>query len=112
MDLVQSGPVRSKIDRELVGDPIRVGERTIRPVARLLGWSGSMGGPQGGGGGAWVRLSPVKVIVQEKDGREQEVPIADPTREALRGIAMGALVIGILGWLLLLIVKLKRRSAK
>jgi len=71
-----------------------------------------MGGPQGGGSGAWVRLSPVKVVVQEQDGSEQEVPIVDPTREALRGIAMGALLIGILGWLLLLVIKLKRRSAK
>jgi hypothetical protein len=72
----------------------------------------AMGGSPGGGSGAWIRLSPVKVVVQEKDGSEQEVPIVDPTREALRGIAMGALVIGILGWLLLLILKLRRRSAK
>jgi hypothetical protein len=40
MDLVQNEPVRSKIDRELVGDPIQIGDRTIRPVARLLGWQG------------------------------------------------------------------------
>lgn len=112
MALAQGGPVGSKIDRELVGEPIHVGQCKLTPVARLVGGRGAAGGPQGGGRGAGIRLSPTKVLVQDSDGAEYELPIVDDSKEAMQGIAMGWLVIGVLGWLLVLLLKSKRRRAK
>jgi uncharacterized spore protein YtfJ len=84
-----------RIDRELIGEPITVGGRTIQPVARLSGWAGGTNGDamRGVGGGAWLKVRPVEVIVREQDGSESRVPIVDPAAVALRGIVTSALVV-------------------
>ena len=82
-----------RIDRELMGEPITVGERTIQPVARLRGWAGGADGAQGGGGAAWLSVRPVEVIVREADGSENRVPITDPAAMAVRGVVMPALAV-------------------
>jgi len=105
-------PKRQRIDRQLLGEPISVGDRTIQPVARMGGWYGSQYGPTGGGAGAWLRLSPVEVIVQESDGSERRVPVTDPTREAMRAIAQSGLIVAGLCWLIMLALWLRRRKKR
>ena len=83
----------NRIDREMVGKPRLIGDRTIRPVARLRGWVGGQGGPQGGGGGGWVQVRPVEVIVREANGAENRVPVVDANAQATRGIVVAGLVV-------------------
>lgn len=82
----------NRIDRELVGEVMPIGDRTIQPVARLRGWAGGNGGPQGGGGG-WVQVRPVEVIVREADGAESRVPVVDANAQATRGIVVAGLAV-------------------
>jgi uncharacterized spore protein YtfJ len=83
----------NKIDRLLTGKQIPVGDRTIQPVAHLSGWIGGNGGPHGVGGGGWVRVRPVAVIVREADGTESRVPVVDAGTQAIRGIVMAGLMV-------------------
>jgi hypothetical protein len=85
-----------RIDRLLYGSPITVGGRTIQAVARAGGWYGGSQTEEGGGAGAWLRVTPVEVIVREPDGREQRIPTPDVTGQALRGIwTTGLLTAGV-----------------
>ncbi len=83
----------NRIDRELVGEVMPISDRTIQPVARLRGWAGGNGGPHGDGGGGWVQVRPVEVIVREADGAESRVPVVDANVQAIRGIAVAGLVV-------------------
>lgn len=86
----------TKVDRLLDGEPIIAAGHTIRPLARLHGWTGGSSGPHGAWGGSWLCLTPVAAIVRRADGSETCVPIADARREALRGIvATGLLAAGL-----------------
>jgi len=106
--MTDRGPIRAKIERQLTGESIRVGERTIQPVARVTGWHGWGGSETGGGAGAWLRITPIEVHVRESDGNEHRVPVTDSTREAMRGIVWSALLIAAVCWLLMLILRRKR----
>lgn len=77
-----------RVDRTLVGDPIRVAGYDVQPVARLTGRAGGGGQGSGGGGGAWLRLTPTELRVSIRDSAPAIVPISDPQRDALRGMAM------------------------
>jgi len=83
----------NRIDREMVGQPRPIGDRTIQPVARLRGWAGGQDGPQGGGGGGWVQVQPVEVIVREANGAENRVPVVNANAQATRGIMAAGLVV-------------------
>ncbi len=83
----------NRIDQELVGQPLVVGGRTIQPIARLSGWAGGNLGKQGGGGGGWVCVRPVEVVVREADGAESRVHIADAGQAAVRGVVVPALAV-------------------
>ena len=102
----------NEIDRELIGEPLVVGERTLQPVAHLAGWSGAGGNRSGAGAGAWLKLVPVKVIVREGDDGGYDVPIVDETGEAIRGITMGALAVAALCWLLMLIIRWRAKAKR
>jgi hypothetical protein len=78
--------------------PIVVGERSVRPVARVSGWRAERRDPAGGGAGAWLRLAPVAVVVREPDGRERRLALADGTGDALRGLAAAALAVAAACW--------------
>lgn len=102
-----------KLDRELLGEPVPVGTRTLQPVARLTGWSGGQHSGRAGGAGAWLQLQPVEVIVREEDGREYHVPVVDKTQMAIKGIWQGALVFAALCWLITVVIRLvARRRAR
>jgi len=106
--MTDRGPTRAKFERRLIGEPITVGERTIQPIARVAGWYGLGGSETSGGAGAWLRVTPVEVIVRESDGAEYRVSATDPTREAMRRIAFSALLVTAVYWLLTLILRWKR----
>ena len=80
------------------GKPVRVGDRTLIPVARL--WSAGGGGwgrnPEGdgGGGGGIVDAQPVGFIEITPDG-SRYVPIRDFER-AMRALRSAATAIGAL----------------
>jgi len=83
----------NRLDWELVGEPILVGNRAVQPVARLSGWAGGNMSEKGGGAGAWVRVRPVEVVVREADGTESRVPIVDAEQAAIRGMVVPALAV-------------------
>lgn len=97
------GRTPTRIEKRIAGQPITVGERTIQPAAQVAGWVGSGGGETGGGAGAWLRVTPVEVVVREGDGTEHRVPITDPTREAMRGIVLSAFLVAAVCWLIIII---------
>ena len=86
---------RSRISENIVGEPLEIGARTIRPVVQLSGWRGTGGDAAADGAGAQLRAQPAGVIVLERDGREHRVPTPDNTRLILRGLASVALVVAV-----------------
>ncbi|MFN8470843.1 MAG: hypothetical protein U0822_01370 [Anaerolineae bacterium] len=97
-----------RVDRQLTGEPITIGSRTVQPVASVTGWAGGGGDGNGGGGGGFVSITPLEVVVRDDTGREQHIPTPDATNAALRGI----LIAGLAGPLIWLIVRLiMRRSS-
>lgn len=99
----------TKIDQQLTGPQITVGGHTVQPLARLTGQHSQNNGPSGGGAGAWVRLSPVEVIVSGTDGVERRIAMSDPTTQALRGMAAVAAFIAVSSAVLILVARLLGR---
>jgi hypothetical protein len=97
-----------RIDRLLTGQQITVGGRTIQPVARTGGWYGESQAEGGGGAAAWVRVTPVEVVVREADGAERHVITFDATRQAVRGIVAAGLTIAGVCLAIMLVVSLAR----
>lgn len=86
---------RSRISERIEGEPIEIGGRTIRPVARVSGWRGA--GDDASSGGTRVRLQvePEAVIILERGGRAHRVPTPDNTRLILWGLAGVALMVAV-----------------
>jgi hypothetical protein len=84
---------RSRISERIVGEPLEIGARTIRPVVRVGGWRGAGGDTSAGG--VRLRIEPAGVIVLERDGREHLVPTPDNTRLVLWGLAGVALMFAV-----------------
>lgn len=95
-----------KVESEVVeGRAIRVGDRQLVPVVRrTVGvWRrATIAGGVSARGGAFVRLQPVGLI-ERGEGEGRFVPLPDPTRAALLGMAVvGAVVAAVAcvaGWL-------------
>ena len=86
---------RSKFSERIVGEPLEVGGRTIRPVVRVSGWRGAGGDGSAGGAGVQLRAEPEAVIIHERDGGEHHVPTPDNTRLILWGLAGAALLVAV-----------------
>jgi hypothetical protein len=110
--MTDRAPGRGRVTRQLIGEPITVGKRTIQPVARVAGWYGSSSDETAGGVGAWLRVSPSEVIVRERDGSEHHVPITDPTREAVQGLMRFAFLVAALCWLIMLVLRWRRAQVE
>ncbi|MEM7126397.1 MAG: hypothetical protein AAF702_08740 [Chloroflexota bacterium] len=83
-------PPSTKIDQRLEGPPIVVGQRTIRPIAKITGRQQVV--PNGSFAGVWGRVSPETILVQ--DGEEEyTVSMSDPERVSWQGYLMGALAV-------------------
>lgn len=96
---------RTKIDRQLIGEPITIDGRTIQPVARVTGWQVGSNNKMSKGGGWWLRLTPVEVIVDEGEAKTYQVPLKDGTRAALRGIFFTALMVAAGCWFLIRLLR-------
>jgi uncharacterized spore protein YtfJ len=73
--------------RTVQGEPYRVGERVLIPVAKLVSWGkakGQIGNDSyGGWAGGFVRVIPVAVLEQTSDG-ERRIALTDGTALALQ----------------------------
>lgn len=98
----------TKIDQQLAGAQITVGGRTVQPMARLTGQQSS-GGPAAGGAAAWVRLSPIAVLVREPDGSERRIAVTDPTGQVMRALIAAAAFVATISALLIAIARLAGR---
>lgn len=95
-----------EVSREITGEPIVVGERTIRPVARVSTRLLNFQVRGGGVAGVGLRISPSEAIVREKDGTEYRIALADPTAKMMRAMMVVALLAP-LGYIFL---RLSRRT--
>jgi hypothetical protein len=86
---------RSRISERIVGEPLEIGERTIRPVVRVSGWRGARGDMSYGSAGVQLRGEPAGVFILERDGREYRLPTPDNTRLILWGLAGLALMVAV-----------------
>ena len=86
---------RSKFSERIVGEPLEVGGRTIRPVVRVSGWRGAGGDGSAGGAGVQLRAEPEAVIIHERDRREHRVRTSDNTHLILWGLAGAALLVAV-----------------
>jgi hypothetical protein len=102
----------TKIDRRLAGEPVQVDGYSLQPVARLRGRLGAGGNAQGGGAGGQFSLEPVEVLVRAADGVESSLALPDPTAQALRGMAGGALAVAALSITLAVLARLWRRRQR
>ena len=84
---------RSRISKLIVGEPMKIGAPTIRPVVWVSGWQGTESGASAGRAGVQLRLRPAGMIVHERDGREHRIPTPDNTRRIMWGMAGVALVV-------------------
>lgn len=84
---------RSRISERIVGEPMEVGPRTIRPVVRVSGRRGGGDDGSAGGTGVMLKVEPAGLIVFEGDGREHRIGTPDATRLILRGLVGVALVV-------------------
>jgi|DewCreStandDraft_5_1066085.scaffolds.fasta_scaffold15121_3 uncharacterized spore protein YtfJ len=85
--------------RTVFGEPVRVGDRVIIPVAQVCGGvglgfgqrpaAGAEGGPsaQGGGGGGGFTARPLAVVVATPE-RVEVQPVLDLTRLAVVGMLL------------------------
>jgi hypothetical protein len=97
----------TKIDQQLAGPQITVGGHTVQPLARLTGQHSENNGPSGGGAGAWVRLTPLEVIVSDPDGAERRIVVINPTARILGGMAALAAFVAAASAVLILIARLR-----
>lgn len=100
------------------GEPIRVGERTIIPVAQvsyMVGFGlgrgtgpapGNVTAPGGGGGGGGTRVQakPLALCEVSPDG-VRVIPVMDQTRIAVWGIVSGMVMLWLLTRLLRALLK-------
>ncbi len=86
---------RSRISERIVGEPIEIRERTIRPVVRVSGWRSTGGDVLASGTGVKLRTRPAGVIVLELNGREYLLPTPDNTRLILWGLAGLAVMVAV-----------------
>ena len=105
----ESASKPTKIDQQLAGPQITVGGRTVQPLARLAGQHSENNGPSGGGAGAWVRLTPLEVIVSDPAGAERRIAVINPTARILGGMAALAAFVAAGSAVLILIARLRER---
>jgi hypothetical protein len=86
---------RSRISKHIMGEPLEIGGRTIRPVVRVSGWRGARGDMSSGSAGVQLRGEPAGMFILEPDGREHRVPTPDYTRLTLWGLAGLALMVAV-----------------
>ena len=95
----------AKIDRQLEGEPMAVGDRMLQAVGQLQGWQMKAGDGSGGFSSIVARLKPTEVIVHEGDD-EYRVAVTDPQQEPLRGILMASIAVSAICLSIMLLARL------
>ena len=95
-------PEFRQLEKRLIGESVVVGEYTVQPVAQLTGRYMTAGGETGEGAGAWIRVTPLEVIVGKGEAEPYPVPMTNETQAALKGIALGGLLITALCWFVII----------
>lgn len=93
-----------RIHQLLYAAPIEFAGKVIQPVAQLDGWWGG----DRNGEGAWMRLSPSSLTVQEGE-RTYDIPMTDPAENVIRTFA---LIGGAVAFVALLIMVLTTALAR
>ncbi len=78
-----------RVEGRLAGQPIRLGERTMQPLARVTGSTG----------GAQLHM-PVEVLVTDANGHIYRVPISVPRSHRARWLALAGALVLPLPWFL------------
>jgi len=95
-------PEFKQFEKQLVGESVVVGEYTVQPVAQVTGWHMTAKGETGEGAGAWLRVTPLEVIVGKGEDEPYPVPVTNETQAAMKGIVLGGLLVAALCWLLII----------
>ncbi len=101
-------PEFKQFEKRLVGESVVVGEYTVQPVAQVTGWHMTARGETGEGAGAWLRVTPLEVIVGKGEDKPYPVPMTNETQAAIKGIALGGLLVFILCWFVIFGAKIFR----
>jgi hypothetical protein len=104
-------PAWASVHQRLAGEPSTYAGRTLQPIAETTGWQPAGAGAGAHLAGAAVRIRPLEILVQEGD-QERTIPIVDSERNTLRVIALVAMMVGMLCWLIIIATRvfLKQRS--
>ena len=106
--MTSQNPEFNKIEKQLVGESIVVGEYTVQPVAQVTGWHMTARGETGHGAGALLRVTPLEVIVGKGEDEPYPVPMTNETEAAMKGIAIGGLLVAVLCWFAIIGAKIFR----
>jgi hypothetical protein len=97
--------------RLLVGQPQRVGDRTVQAVAQLSGWRRGRRGKSGEGGLAFFRVSPVALFLSEEGNERVAIPLAGAqTCQRRRLVVLFFLAVGLIGLLIPIAVQARMRK--
>jgi hypothetical protein len=94
-----------RIDRRIAGQLIEVGPWTLDPVVRVTGYAGAGGEEQGAGGGAWLKVTPVEVVVRQPGQDDTPIPISPSTPALLRSLLVLSGVVAAVALAILTLVK-------
>jgi len=100
--MTNQNPEFKQFKKRLGGEAVVVGEYNLQPVAQVAGWHMTAKGETGQGAGALLRVKPLEVIVSKGAGEPYSIHLTSETEEAMKGIAIGALVIAVLCSLIIL----------
>ena len=101
-------PIFKQFEKRLEGDAVVVGEYTVQPVAQVIGRYMTARGESGEGVGAWLRVTPVEVLVSKGEDELRPVLLTNETQTTLQGIVRGGLLIAVIGWIGILGAKIFR----
>lgn len=97
-----------RVNRQIEGEAIAVGEHLIQPVARVSGVFNHFEGANGLGGGGWLRITPEKVVVRDAAGAERAIDLPDVGRQAVRRVVITSALVAA-GSLLATLAALRHR---
>jgi hypothetical protein len=79
-----------KIRKELAGTPVRIGTRTIVPVAKVDIRYATIGDERNGVALAWGRVVPHHLEVRDDEGSTRRIGIEGGSRTPFLGMTLGA----------------------
>ncbi len=106
--MTSQNPEFKKVEKQLVGESVIVGEYTLQPVAQVTGWYMTARGETAEGAGALLRVTPLEVIVGKGEDEPYPVPITNESQEAMKGIAIAGLSVAAICWFVIIAANIFR----